>query len=103
MSAADMFGWLGVSHWGEFAWVMIGLLGQLMFSGRFLIQWIASERARRSIVPTTFWYFSIAGGVILLAYAIYRRDPVFILGQSMGVFIYARNLWLIRAEKREAG
>lgn len=80
----------------ELAWVFFGLLGQLLFTGRFLVQWIASERARRSVVPVAFWWFSIAGGLILLAYAIYRRDPVFILGQSLGVFIYSRNLWLIR-------
>lgn len=80
----------------ELLWVLFGLFGQLMFTGRFLVQWIASERARRSVVPVMFWWFSIAGGLVLLAYAIYRRDPVFILGQSLGVFIYARNLWLIR-------
>jgi lipid-A-disaccharide synthase-like uncharacterized protein len=82
----------------ELAWVMFGLFGQLMFTGRFLVQWIASERARRSIVPVAFWWFSIAGGLVLLAYAIYRRDPVFILGQSLGVFIYSRNLWLIHRQ-----
>jgi lipid-A-disaccharide synthase-like uncharacterized protein len=80
----------------ELAWVMFGLLGQLMFTGRFLVQWIASERARRSVVPVAFWWFSIVGGLMLLAYAIYRRDPVFILGQALGVIIYSRNLWLIR-------
>ena len=66
-----------------------------MFSMRFIIQWIASERARKSIVPEVFWYFSFAGGAMLLAYAIYRGDPVFILGQGMGLFIYARNIQLI--------
>jgi lipid-A-disaccharide synthase-like uncharacterized protein len=80
----------------ELAWVTFGLLGQLMFTGRFLVQWIASERARRSVVPVAFWWFSIVGGLMLLAYAIYRHDPVFILGQALGVFIYSRNLWLIR-------
>lgn len=80
----------------ELLWVLFGLFGQLMFTGRFLVQWIASERAKRSVVPVFFWYFSLAGGVILLSYAIYRRDPVFILGQSLGVFIYLRNLVLIR-------
>jgi lipid-A-disaccharide synthase-like uncharacterized protein len=80
----------------ELLWVLFGLFGQVMFTGRFLVQWIASERAHRSVVPVAFWWFSIAGGLVLLAYAIYRRDPVFILGQSLGVFIYARNLWLIR-------
>jgi lipid-A-disaccharide synthase-like uncharacterized protein len=77
-------------------WLSIGLLGQALFSARFLVQWIASERRRRSVVPLAFWYFSIGGGLTLLAYAIYRRDPVFILGQSAGLFVYARNLWLIR-------
>ena len=80
----------------------VGLCGQLAFSARFLVQWIMSERAGRSVVPIAFWWLSIAGGMILLSYAIYRLDPVFILGQSMGVFIYMRNLWLIYAEKRAA-
>ena len=79
--------------------VLFGLFGQLMFTGRFLVQWIASERARRSVMPVVFWYFSLAGGAVLLSYALYRRDPVFILGQSLGVFIYTRNLWLIRAAR----
>ena len=82
----------------ELLWVFFGLFGQLMFTGRFLVQWIASERARKSVVPVIFWYFSIAGGLVLLAYALYRRDPVFILGQSLGVIIYSRNLWLIHHE-----
>jgi lipid-A-disaccharide synthase-like uncharacterized protein len=102
-----MGGWLlhilGVDGWAEFWWVAIGLFGQLMFTARFLVQWLASERARKSVVPVAFWYFSIAGGAILLAYALYRRDPVFVLGQAMGLFIYLRNLWLIRAERRDAG
>ena len=86
----------------ELLWVLFGLFGQLMFTGRFLVQWIASERARRSVVPVAFWYFSIAGGLVLLAYAIYRADPVFILGQTLGVVIYARNLWLIRHQHDQA-
>jgi len=77
-------------------WLGIGLLGQAMFSARFLVQWIASERRKQSVIPAPFWYFSIGGGLTLLAYAIYRLDPVFILGQSAGVFIYARNLYFIR-------
>jgi lipid-A-disaccharide synthase-like uncharacterized protein len=76
-------------------WLGIGLLGQAAFSARFLVQWIASERRKRSVVPLAFWYFSVGGGLTLLAYAIYRRDPVFILGQGAGLFVYARNLWLI--------
>jgi len=76
-------------------WLGIGLLGQAFFSGRFLVQWIASERARKSVVPLAFWYFSIGGGLTLLAYAIYRLDPVFIIGQGAGLFVYSRNLYLI--------
>ena len=94
-----MFEFLNVESWGEFIWVMIGLGGQLAFTARFLVQWIASERAGRSTVPIAFWYFSLAGGTILLSYALYREDPVFILGQSMGLVIYSRNLWLIRRER----
>ena len=98
--AHTIFSWLHVDSWVEFWWVVFGVTGQLMFSARFIVQWIASEEARRSVVPELFWYFSLGGGVTLLAYAIYRADPVFILGQSMGLFIYLRNLWLIHAEKR---
>ena len=86
----------------ERVWLSVGLLGQAMFSARFLIQWIASERRKESVVPRPFWYFSIAGGVTLLAYAISIRDPVFILGQSIGVFIYARNLYFIYRQPTRA-
>jgi len=88
-----------VNSQAELIWVIVGLLGQFMFTGRFLIQWIASEKARRSVMPVAFWYFSMAGGLVLLSYAIHRKDPVFILGQSFGVFIYARNLWLIHRSR----
>lgn len=86
----------------EQIWVGIGLFGQVMFFMRFFVQWIASERQRRSVIPIAFWYFSIAGAAILLLYAIYRLDPVFILGQSGGFIIYARNLYLIYRERRAA-
>jgi lipid-A-disaccharide synthase-like uncharacterized protein len=76
-------------------WLGVGLLGQAFFSGRFLIQWIASERQGKSVVPRAFWYFSIGGGMTLLLYALSRRDPVFILGQSAGLFVYARNLYFV--------
>ena len=84
----------------ELAWVLFGLCAQLMFTARFLVQWIASERARSSVMPVAFWYFSLAGGGMLLAYALYRKDPVFVLGQALGVVIYARNLWLIHASRQ---
>lgn len=82
-------------------WIAIGLLGQSLFSARFLIQWLASERVRKSIVPTAFWWLSLAGGATLLAYAIWRRDPVFIIGQGTGLLVYVRNLMLIRQSGRE--
>ena len=79
----------------EQVWLTIGLLGQALFSARFVVQWIASERRRRSVVPRAFWYLSVGGGLTLLAYAVYRRDPVFIIGQGAGLLVYARNLWFI--------
>lgn len=83
-------------------WIGVGLLGQALFSLRFLVQWAASERERRSVIPIAFWHFSIAGSVTLLAYAIHRADPVFIIGQLTGVLIYARNLMFVRRERRHA-
>ena len=81
----------------------VGFLGQAMFTGRFLVQWLQSERRRESVIPVLFWYFSIAGSMLLLTYAIYRRDPVFILGQSMGFVIYIRNLQFIFRKKKVDG
>jgi lipid-A-disaccharide synthase-like uncharacterized protein len=83
-------------------WLIIGFIGQALFSMRFLVQWIASERKGESVVPVLFWYFSLAGGFTLLAYAIYKQDPVFILGQGAGAFVYIRNLVLI-FRKKEGG
>jgi lipid-A-disaccharide synthase-like uncharacterized protein len=97
---ADLVAFFGVQSRAELIWVLVGFGGQALFTARFLAQWIASERAKRSVMPIAFWWFSIGGGVILLAYAIHRADPVFILGQAMGLFIYVRNLWLIHAERR---
>jgi len=84
----------------ETIWLVIGFIGQALFSMRFLVQWISSERRGRSYVPFEFWLFSVAGGLTLLSYAIYRADPVFIVGQLTGLFIYARNLQLITRERR---
>ena len=81
-------------------WVVLGFVAQGMFSARFVVQWIASERAGRSVIPMTFWTFSIAGGVLLLAYALYRKDPVFIAGQAFGVFVYIRNLYFVLRERK---
>lgn len=82
------------------AWIAIGLAGQACFFLRFLVQWVASERVGRSVIPRAFWYFSIMGSVVILSYAIWREDPVFIIGQSTGLFIYIRNLVLIQREDR---
>jgi lipid-A-disaccharide synthase-like uncharacterized protein len=79
----------------EHVWVGVGLLGQALFSARFIVQWIASERRKQSVVPVEFWYLSLAGALITLSYAVYRLDPVFILGYLPGLFIYGRNLWFI--------
>jgi lipid-A-disaccharide synthase-like uncharacterized protein len=87
-------------------WLLVGFGGQAVFMGRFVVQWFVSERRRRSVIPVSFWYLSILGALVLLAYAAHRRDPVFIAGQGLGVAIYLRNLHLIRMEQaqvREAG
>lgn len=81
-------------------WILVGFLGQALFSARFVLQWLASERARRSVVPKAFWYFSIGGSAVLLAYAIHRTDPVFIAGQAAGFGIYLRNLYLLKVAHR---
>lgn len=83
-------------------WVILGFVAQFFFMMRFVVQWLASERAKRSVVPVAFWFFSLGGGVLLLIYAIQRQDPVFIAGQALGLVIYLRNLALIRTEKRGA-
>ncbi len=82
------------------AWVILGFVAQAFFMMRFVVQWVASERAKRSVVPVAFWFFSLGGGFLLTIYAIQRQDPVFILGQGLGLFIYIRNLWLIANERK---
>lgn len=98
-----LFAWLhDVFVAGIDGWVVLGFVAQFMFMMRFVVQWIASERARRSVLPVAFWFFSVAGGVLLLVYAVYRRDPVFIAGQGLGLIIYVRNLWLIFTERKRS-
>ncbi|TWI33196.1 lipid-A-disaccharide synthase N-terminal domain-containing protein [Paracoccus sulfuroxidans] len=82
-------------------WLAIGFAGQLLFTSRFLVQWIASEKARRSVVPTAFWWLSLAGGATLLIYAVQRHDPVFAVGQVTGLIIYLRNLALIGRQEKQ--
>lgn len=85
----------------EMFWIIFGFVGQAVFSLRFIVQWVASEKEKKSVVPVMFWYLSIVGSIILLIYSIYRKDPVFILGQLTGAFIYFRNLVLIKNQKQE--
>ena len=99
-SAAERGQW-GPDGWFGRAWVLFGFCAQGVFGGRFLVQWIASERRRKSYVPLSFWYLSLVGGVMLLLYAAYwKRDPVVTIGQMSGCVVYIRNLMLLRDEKR---
>ncbi|MCY1402907.1 lipid-A-disaccharide synthase [compost metagenome] len=82
-------------------WLAVGFAGQLLFTGRFALQWLYSEYKKRSVIPVGFWYLSLGGSALLLAYAIYRKDPVFILGQSFGLVVYLRNLQLIARNKEQ--
>ena len=83
-------------------WLLVGFLGQALFSGRFLVQWVVSERRKASVLPVAFWWLSIGGALCLLAYSIHRRDIVFILGQSAGLLVYTRNIVLRHRERRVA-
>ena len=83
-------------------WVILGFVAQAFFTMRFVVQWIASERARKSVVPVAFWFFSLGGGTLLLVYALYRRDPVFIAGQALGLLVYTRNLYFIILTGRQS-
>jgi lipid-A-disaccharide synthase-like uncharacterized protein len=94
-----------IHNWVELIWAAVGMGGQALFFMRFFIQWIASEKKRESVIPLAFWYFSIGGGAVLLLYACYKADIVFILGQGGGLLIYVRNLMLIsrhKARQRQA-
>jgi len=98
---AHLAGWFDRVFIQQFnAWILLGFIAQAFFTMRFLVQWIASEKAKRSVVPVAFWFFSLGGGALLFIYAIKRQDPVFIAGQGLGLIIYVRNLWLIANEKR---
>ena len=90
-----------LNDYPETIMIIIGFGGQALFAARFIIQWLSSESVGKSVIPVAFWYFSISGGLVLLTYAIWRKDPVIIAGQSVGVFIYARNLYFIKREKKE--
>lgn len=83
-------------------WLVLGLLGQALFGARFFVQWLTSERKGRSVIPTVFWYFSIAGSAVLLSYAIHKADPVFIAGEALSLVIFVRNLQMVRRAARDS-
>jgi lipid-A-disaccharide synthase-like uncharacterized protein len=85
-----------------YLWLSVGFVGQAFFSARFIIQWIASEKRKESVIPIAFWFFSIGGGLTLFTYALHRLDPVFILGEAAGVLIYSRNLYLIWLKRQSS-
>lgn len=93
---------LGAMDSNDIIWLSIGLAGQALFMMRFIVQWLHSEKHKKSLIPVSFWYFSLSGGIIVLMYGIHRVDPVIIFGQLPGTFVYARNLSLIRREQRES-
>ncbi|MEO0481214.1 MAG: lipid-A-disaccharide synthase N-terminal domain-containing protein [Planctomycetota bacterium] len=93
------FRFLSISSWGSLTWVLLGFAGQAAFFGRMLVQWLASEKNKRSVVPEVFWWLSLFGAIALLTYFIWRREVVGILGQAPGAFVYGRNLWLIRLHR----
>lgn len=99
MSHPTVLGFIGQWSLSHF-WLIVGFLGQALFASRFIVQWVASERKGESVIPVVFWDLSILGGLVLFAYAVYRQDPVFILGQGAGIVVYVRNLVLIRRKQR---
>lgn len=99
----SVIAWFRDQSTADLVWIGLGFFAQFLFMMRFVVQWIASERAKRSIVPEMFWYFSIGGGVLLLAYSIYRVDPVYMFGQGLGLIIYFRNLTFVWSHKTSGG
>lgn len=95
-----VFRLLKITSWASLVWIAVGFLGQAVFSCRFLVQWIASEKSRKTVVPEAFWWMSLIGGISLFSYFVWRQDPVAILGQSSGLVIYSRNLRLIYKQRR---
>ena len=82
-------------------WLTLGFIGQGIFASRFLVQWVASEKAKQSVIPVIFWHMSLLGGLLLFIYSLHKKDLVFIVGQGSGIIVYARNLILIR--KKQTG
>lgn len=100
ITLSDWFHEVFVAQWNW--WMVLGLVGQICFTMRFVVQWLASEIAKKSVVPVAFWFFSLIGGGLLLIYSIYLKNPVFILGNSLGFSVYLRNIWLIYREHNQS-
>ncbi|NBB50151.1 lipid A biosynthesis protein [Rhizobium sp. CRIBSB] len=96
----DLLAYFKIESMADLLWLGLGLVAQLMFSLRFIIQWFVSEKEKRSVIPTAFWWFSLVGGTLLLTYGIHRGEPVIILGQALGIVVYARNLMLLHQGRR---
>lgn len=96
----QVFRLLNITTWTSLVWIGIGLVGQLAFSSRFLVQWIVSEKSRKTVVPESFWWMSLIGGIALFSYFVWRQDPIGVLGQSSGLVIYMRNIRLIYKQRR---
>jgi lipid-A-disaccharide synthase-like uncharacterized protein len=94
-----LFKLFNITSWASMAWIAVGFGGQLVFSARFIVQWLASERERRSVVPEAFWWLSLFGGVTMFTYFVWRQDFVGVLGQSSGLVIYGRNIRLIHKQR----
>lgn len=97
---SNLLAYFKIYSMSDMLWLGLGVLAQLMFSLRFILQWLASEKAKRSVVPTAFWWFSLIGGAMLLVYGIRRGEPVIILGQSLGIIVYVRNLMLLNQDEK---
>ena len=95
------FRWLDITSWTGLFWLVFGLLAQMVFMGRLLVQWLASEKAKASVMPVAFWWLSLLGSSMLVIYFIWRKEPIGILGQATGWFIYVRNLWFIYGKNPE--
>lgn len=97
---SDLLAYFKIHSTSDLVWLGLGVIAQLMFSLRFIIQWLVSEKAKRSVMPTAFWWFSLIGGLMLLAYGVHRGEPIIILGQGLGIIVYIRNLMLVHQGRK---
>ncbi|KAA3519371.1 lipid A biosynthesis protein [Agrobacterium vitis] len=96
----DLLAYFKIHDTNDLIWLALGVIAQLMFSLRFIIQWLVSEKQKRSVIPAAFWWFSVIGGIMLLAYGIHRGEPIIMLGQGLGIIVYIRNLMLLHQGRK---